>query len=147
MIPFFDDNHMINHMIPFFEDNHMINHMIPSHMQALEVLLHLMGSNQSTEVMRCIFATQRSIVYKFPELLFEEETEQCADLCARLLRHCSSSVPDIRAWACVSLYLLMRHNFDLGNVSCQDGAARSAGFMVPWDHLASSVDGLGPFSH
>lgn len=83
--------------------------------KALEVLLHLMGSNQSTEVMSCIFATQRSIVYKFPELLFEEETEQCADLCARLLRHCSSSVPDIRAWACASLYLLMRHNFDLGN--------------------------------
>lgn len=85
--------------------------------KVLEVLLHLMGSNQSTEVMSCIFATQRAIVSKFPELVFYEETEQCAELCARLLRHCSSSVPEIRAWACASLYLLMRQNFELlGNV-------------------------------
>lgn len=81
--------------------------------KVLEALLHLMGSNQSTEVMNCIFATQRAIVCKFPELVFYEETEQCAELCARLLRHCSSSVPEIRAWACASLYLLMRQNFDL----------------------------------
>ena len=85
--------------------------------KVLEALLHLMGSNQSTEVMKCIFATQRAIVCKFPELVFYEETEQCAELCARLLRHCSSSVPEIRAWACASLYLLMRQNFELlGNV-------------------------------
>ena len=76
-----------------------------------------MGTNQSTEVMRNLFATQRAIVSKFPELVFFEETEQCSELCARLLRHCSSSVPDIRAWACASLYLLMRQNFELGNVS------------------------------
>lgn len=87
--------------------------------KVLEVLLHLMGSNQSTEVMKCIFATQRAIVCKFPELVFYEETDQCADLCARLLRHCSSSVPAIRALACASLYLLMRQNFELlGNVTC-----------------------------
>ena len=85
--------------------------------QTLEVLLHLMGSNQSIEVTRCLFATQRAIVSKFPELMFEEETEQCADLCSRLLRHCSSSIDDIRAWACASLYLLMRQNFEMGNVS------------------------------
>lgn len=85
--------------------------------KVLEVLLHLMGSNQSTEVMKCIFATQRAVVCKFPELVFYEETDQCAELCARLLRHCSSSVPVIRALACASLYLLMRQNFELlGNV-------------------------------
>ena len=85
--------------------------------KVLEVLLHLMGSNQSTHVMGCVFATQRAIVSKFPELVFYEETEQCAELCARLLRHCSSSVEEIRAWACASLYLLMRQNFELlGNV-------------------------------
>ena len=85
--------------------------------QALEVLLHLMGSNQSIQVTRSLFATQRAIVSKFPELMFEEEIEQCADLCARLLRHCSSSIDDIRTWACASLYLLMRQNFEMGNVS------------------------------
>ena len=76
-----------------------------------------MFCNQSVEVMKCIFATQRAIVHKFPELIFFEETEQCAELCARLLKHCSSSISDIRAWACASLYLLMRQNFEIGNVS------------------------------
>lgn len=83
--------------------------------KGLEVLLHLMFCNQSVEVMKCIFATQRAIVHKFPELIFFEETEQCAELCARLLKHCSSSISDIRAWACASLYLLMRQNFEIGN--------------------------------
>ena len=86
--------------------------------KALEVLLHLMSCNQSIEVMRCIFATQRAMVYKFPELIFFEETEQCAELCSQLLKHCSSGVSDIRAWACASLYLLMRQNFEIGNVRC-----------------------------
>lgn len=54
---------------------------------------------------------------QFPELLFEEETEQCADLCLRLLRHCSSSISTIRSHASASLYLLMRQNFEIGNVS------------------------------
>lgn len=54
---------------------------------------------------------------QFPELLFEEETEQCADLCLRLLRSCSSSISIIRAHASASLYLLMRQNFEIGNVS------------------------------
>lgn len=56
-------------------------------------------------------------VLQFPELLFEEETEQCADLCLRLLRHCSSSIGTIRSHASASLYLLMRQNFEIGNVS------------------------------
>lgn len=54
---------------------------------------------------------------QFPELLFEEETEQCADLCLRLLRSCSSSISTIRSHASASLYLLMRQNFEIGNVS------------------------------
>ena len=76
-----------------------------------------MGTNQSIQVMRNLFSTQRSIVWKFPDLIFFEETEQCAELCTRLLRHCSSGVKDIRTWACASLYLLMRHNFEIENVS------------------------------
>lgn len=57
------------------------------------------------------------LLVQFPELLFEEETEQCADLCLRLLRSCSSSIGTIRAHASASLYLLMRQNFEIGNVS------------------------------
>lgn len=50
-------------------------------------------------------------------MLFEEDTELCADLCLRLLRHCSSRVAIIRTHASTSLYLLMRQNFEMGNVS------------------------------
>lgn len=54
---------------------------------------------------------------QFPELLFEEDTELCADLCLRLLRHCGSRISAIRTHASASLYLLMRQNFEIGNVS------------------------------
>ncbi|XP_063056669.1 dedicator of cytokinesis protein 7 isoform X12 [Engraulis encrasicolus] len=81
----------------------------------LKVLLHSMACNQSALYLQHCFATQRALVSKFPELLFEEETEQCADLCLRLLRSCSSSISSIRAHASASLYLLMRQNFEIGN--------------------------------
>ncbi|XP_022240544.1 dedicator of cytokinesis protein 7-like isoform X2 [Limulus polyphemus] len=81
----------------------------------LRVLLHALGCNQSTTVLQNMFATQRSLVFKFPELLFEEETEQCADLCLRLLKHCSSCISTVRSQASASLYLLMRQNFEIGN--------------------------------
>lgn len=57
------------------------------------------------------------VCVQFPEMLFEEDTELCADLCLRLLRHCSSSVSSVRSHASASLYLLMRQNFEIGNVS------------------------------
>uniref|UniRef100_A0A8C6Y5G6 Dedicator of cytokinesis 7 n=1 Tax=Naja naja TaxID=35670 RepID=A0A8C6Y5G6_NAJNA len=81
----------------------------------LKALLHSMACNQSALYLQHCFATQRALVSKFPELLFEEETEQCADLCLRLLRHCSSSISTIRSHASASLYLLMRQNFEIGN--------------------------------
>ncbi|XP_062854096.1 dedicator of cytokinesis protein 7 isoform X10 [Trichomycterus rosablanca] len=81
----------------------------------LKVLLHSMACNQSALYLQHCFATQRALVSKFPELLFEEETEQCADLCLRLLRNCSSSIGTIRSHASASLYLLMRQNFEIGN--------------------------------
>ncbi|KAL3252390.1 hypothetical protein MRX96_017703 [Rhipicephalus microplus] len=81
----------------------------------LRVLLHALDCNQSTLVLQNLFATQRSLVFKFPELLFEEETEQCADLCLLLLRHCSSCISSVRSQASASLYLLMRQNFEIGN--------------------------------
>ena len=57
------------------------------------------------------------VCVQFPEMLFEEDTELCADLCLRLLRHCGSSVGAVRSHASASLYLLMRQNFEIGNVS------------------------------
>ena len=52
---------------------------------------------------------------QFPELIFEEETELCGDLCYRLLFHCTSSSNLIRAHASASLYLLMRQNYEIGH--------------------------------
>ncbi|XP_045601186.2 dedicator of cytokinesis protein 7 isoform X11 [Procambarus clarkii] len=90
------------------------------HLQGLlpvvfRVLLHAIASNQSTSTLTNMFNTQRALVAKFPGLLFDEETEQCADLCLQLLKHCSSCICTIRSHAAASLYLLMRHNFEIGN--------------------------------
>ncbi|XP_058146190.1 LOW QUALITY PROTEIN: dedicator of cytokinesis protein 6 [Dasypus novemcinctus] len=81
----------------------------------LKVVLYSLGSTQSALFLQHGLATQRALVSKFPELLFEEDTELCADLCLRLLRHCGSRVSTIRTQASASLYLLMRQNFEIGN--------------------------------
>ncbi|XP_026681191.1 dedicator of cytokinesis protein 7 isoform X2 [Diaphorina citri] len=81
----------------------------------MKILLHAFSCNQSTAVMQSMFSTQRSLVFKFPNLLFDEETEQCADLCLQLLKHSSSNLSLIRTNSAASLYLLMRQNFEIGN--------------------------------
>ncbi|XP_039370294.1 dedicator of cytokinesis protein 6 isoform X3 [Mauremys reevesii] len=81
----------------------------------LRVLLHSMACTPSALFLQHCFASQRALVSKFPEMLFEEDTELCADLCLRLLGHCSSRVAAIRAHASASLYLLMRQNFEIGH--------------------------------
>lgn len=81
----------------------------------LGVILRALSCNQSNEALHNLFGTQRAIVFKFPNLLFDEETEHCADLCLQLLTHCSSLLSTVRAHAAASLYLLMRQNFEIGN--------------------------------
>ncbi|XP_064426778.1 dedicator of cytokinesis protein 6 isoform X4 [Mirounga angustirostris] len=81
----------------------------------LKVVLYSLGSAQSALFLQHGLATQRALVSKFPELLFEEDTELCADLCLRLLRHCGSRLSTVRTHASASLYLLMRQNFEIGN--------------------------------
>ncbi|XP_006898913.1 PREDICTED: dedicator of cytokinesis protein 6-like [Elephantulus edwardii] len=95
----------------------------------LKVVLFSLGSAQSALFLQHGLATQRALVSKdgegltgvclapgqFPELLFEEDTELCADLCLRLLRHCGSRISAVRTHASASLYLLMRQNFEIGN--------------------------------
>ena len=106
----------------------------------LRVLLHALATNQSNMFLQHLFAgkihtffvkaifepqkylinffsVQRSFVFKFPSLLFDEASEHCADLCLRLLKHCSSSISPVRSQSSASLYLLMRQNFEIGNVS------------------------------
>lgn len=83
----------------------------------LKVLLHALARNQSTLALQNLFATQRSLIFKYHNLLFDEESDSCADLCLLLLKHCGSQLPSIRSQAAASLYLLMRQNFEIGNVS------------------------------
>jgi len=81
----------------------------------LRVILHALNTIQSTTLLQHLFTIQRSIVSKYPNLLFDETTEHCAALCKSLLKHCSSSISVIRSQASASLYLLMRQNFEIGN--------------------------------
>ena len=81
----------------------------------LRVILHALNTVQSTTLLQHLFTIQRSIVSKYPNLLFDETTEHCAALCKSLLKHCSSSISVIRSQASASLYLLMRQNFEIGN--------------------------------
>ncbi|XP_025407791.1 dedicator of cytokinesis protein 7 isoform X2 [Sipha flava] len=104
------------------------------------------ATNSTTNTaLQCMFGTQRSMVAKFPELLFGEgqderdldvdneeddigmenyhfstsssSTNRCANLILMLLRHCAinSSTIGVRAQAAASLYSLMRQNFDIEN--------------------------------
>merc|ERR1719412_214251 len=81
----------------------------------LRVLLHALHTNQSTMFLQHLFAVQRSLVSKYPNLLFDEATEHCAALCKALLRHSSSSISGVRSQSAASLYLLMRQNYEIGN--------------------------------
>lgn len=77
----------------------------------LKVLLHSLTCNQSTTFLGHTFSTLRALVVKFGDLLFEEEAEQCADLCQKVLQYCSSPVDENRSEACATLYLIMRYSY------------------------------------
>ncbi|XP_070690098.1 dedicator of cytokinesis protein 8 [Pempheris klunzingeri] len=77
----------------------------------LKVLLHSLTCNQSSTFLSHTFSTLRALVVKFGDLLFEEEAEQCADLCQKVLQYCSSRVDENRSQACATLYLIMRYSY------------------------------------
>ncbi|XP_074525840.1 dedicator of cytokinesis protein 8 [Halichoeres trimaculatus] len=77
----------------------------------LKVLLHSLTCNQSSTFLSHTFSTLRALVVKFGDLLFEEEAEQCADLCQKVLQYCSSPVDENRSQACATLYLIMRYSY------------------------------------
>ncbi|XP_076859733.1 dedicator of cytokinesis protein 8 isoform X2 [Brachyhypopomus gauderio] len=78
---------------------------------ALRVLLHSLTCNQSSTYLSHCFSTIRALIVKFGDVLFEEEAEQCADLCQKVLQYCSSCVDSNRNQACATLYLIMRYSF------------------------------------
>ncbi|XP_059909470.1 dedicator of cytokinesis protein 8 [Gadus macrocephalus] len=77
----------------------------------LKVLLHCLTCNQSSSFLSHAFSTLRALLIKFGDLLFEEEAEQCADLCQKVLQYCSSPVDENRSQACATLYLIMRYSY------------------------------------
>lgn len=64
----------------------------------------------------CLCLSVRVCV-QFGDLLFEEEAEQCADLCQKVLQYCSSPVDENRSQACATLYLIMRYSYSNASVS------------------------------
>ncbi|CAF0831727.1 unnamed protein product [Brachionus calyciflorus] len=95
-----------------FESNSQSQYLLSNIMR---ILLNSLNLEQSTKALINLFSHQRSLVIKFPELLFEDDTEYCSDLCMRLLKHSTSNLQTVRAQASASLYFLMRQNFDIGN--------------------------------
>nr|DBA28085.1 TPA: hypothetical protein GDO54_008494 [Pyxicephalus adspersus] len=77
----------------------------------LKVLVHSLSTNQSNTYLAHCFSSIRLLIIKFGDSLFEEEVEQCADLCQKVLQHCSSALESTRSQACATLYLIMRYSF------------------------------------
>ncbi|KYO40322.1 hypothetical protein Y1Q_0009001 [Alligator mississippiensis] len=121
----------------------------------LRVLLHSMACAPGAVYLQHSLATQRALVAKFPELLFEEDAELGAELCLRLLRLCGSHVATIRAHASASLYLLMRQGYETAHsfarvklqvtlsLSTLVGTSRS----LSEEHLRRSLRTLLTYAH
>ncbi|KAM8960557.1 dedicator of cytokinesis protein 8 [Pelodytes ibericus] len=77
----------------------------------LKVLVHSLSTNQSNVYLTHCFSAIRLLIIKFGDILFEEEVEQCSDLCQKVLHHCSSAMESTRVQACATLYLIMRYSF------------------------------------
>uniref|UniRef100_A0A8C5LM28 Dedicator of cytokinesis 8 n=1 Tax=Leptobrachium leishanense TaxID=445787 RepID=A0A8C5LM28_9ANUR len=77
----------------------------------LKVLVHSLSTNQSNIYLSHCFSAIRLLIVKFGDILFEEEVEQCSDLCQKVLHHCSSAMESTRIQACATLYLIMRYSF------------------------------------
>ncbi|KAG8455210.1 hypothetical protein GDO86_001415 [Hymenochirus boettgeri] len=77
----------------------------------LKVLVHSLSTNQSNTFLSHCFSTVRLLIIKFGDFLFEEEVEQCSDLCQKVLHHCSSAMESTRTQACATLYLIMKFSF------------------------------------
>ncbi|XP_016147282.1 dedicator of cytokinesis protein 8-like [Sinocyclocheilus grahami] len=115
----------------------------------LKVLLHSLTCNQSTTFLSHCFSTLRALIVKFGDLLFEEEAEQCADLCQKVLHYCSSCVDGNRSQACATLYLIMRYSYNSASGGLYEAVNEVYKVIVPileahrdFRRLASTHDKL-----
>jgi hypothetical protein len=94
------------------------------------VVVGALGCEQSTRALANLLHAQRGLARRFPRLLGgDEEAEYCAHACARLLAHCAAQLAHTRAQAAASLFLLMRHSFELANNFAQVATAALATFF------------------
>ena len=90
------------------EANPSLRGVLPS---LLHVTSHAISLNQSTPATCRLLCIIRSLIVKFSELFFEQETEQTSDLCLRILRLCGCQTKAIQLHATASVYQLMRVAF------------------------------------
>ena len=88
-----------------------LDHLLFILLNVFRVLMHMLKCNQSVKALESVFVVQRAFIDKFPELIFEQHSELCGELCLELLRYMGSRHPLIRAQSASSLYLLMRKSF------------------------------------
>lgn len=75
------------------------------------------------------------VCVQFGDLLFEEEAEQCADLCQKVLQYCSSPVDENRSQACATLYLTMRYSYSNASVSAKISSRATEEMTAKLCHL------------
>ncbi|KAL7670821.1 hypothetical protein ACOME3_005740 [Neoechinorhynchus agilis] len=90
-------------------DAELIGHIFKTYLLALSL-------NQSESILLVIMEQIREFVEKFPKDIFDDSlTEQCSELCLRLLQYCTSIFTSIRTNAVTSLYFLMKQNYTIEN--------------------------------
>ena len=101
-----------------------------------KLILNALSLNQSVSALKNIFAQQRILVSKYPELIFDNisfhktsahtsqqqminnyknENSLCSDLCNCLLKYSISSNLNVRSEASASIYALLKQNYDISN--------------------------------
>ncbi|XP_067949265.1 dedicator of cytokinesis protein 9-like isoform X3 [Watersipora subatra] len=86
-------------------DNVMMKSVFDLHMVFLRM-------NQSEQTLKHCFGLIRMFIGKFPQVLFKGKATFCGRLCYELLRCCNSRLYTIRMEACITIYFLMRANFE-----------------------------------
>ena len=75
------------------------------------LFLTFLRLGQSETLLRHLFASFRSFVNKFPDILFAGLPCFVGELCFELLKSCSSKISSVRSESAALLYLLMRANY------------------------------------
>lgn len=75
------------------------------------IFITFLRLGQSEMLLRHLFASFRSFLFKFPDVLFSGTPAYVGELCFELLKCCSSRISSVRSEAAAFLYLLMRANF------------------------------------